>query len=710
MEAGRGRWTTPGICAALAVMVFVTFGRTVGNGFVNYDDNLYVYDNTAVSRGLSWQGLRWALTHFVCGNWHPLTMLSHMLDCQVYGLWAGGHHLTSVLIHAVCAVLLFLTLREMTGEQWRSAFVAALFAIHPLRVESVAWISERKDVLSGVFFMLTLWAYTRYVRERSVARYLAIGLWLSLGLMSKPMLVTAPFLLLLLDYWPLARLRQPGDLPRLILEKIPLIMLAAAACVMTLLAQRTAMQTFASVPLGVRIGNAAVASVVYLGKFIVPARLAAMYPIPIGGWAAWAVMDAMLLMAGLTTGVIALRRRAPALFVGWLWYLGMLVPVLGILQVGNQAYADRYTYLPEIGLCLAGTWVAADWARDRGIHRMVLPLVAAAWLGVLMTASYRETGYWRDSFALWTHTLADTEDNSVARTNLGALLMDEGRVEEAIAEAQEAVRINPENSEAHGNLGNAYLQQGRYAEAAAEYRAAILIRPGFTNFHNYLGYALFQQGLVMEATAEYREALRCDPENAEAHANLANALLKQGLAGEAIPEYREALRLNPRNAPARGNLGTILLQQGRVADAIAEFREASRSDPAAPWAHNNLALALFGQGDGAEGIAEARRALALQPADASIQCNLAWMLATAPQTALRDGPEALRLALEATKANGKNPSMLRVLAAAYAQQGQFSQALSTARKALTIAQNGSDTSLVNRLRAEIARYMANHSL
>ena len=383
-------WSTFGLGALMVVLIWVVFGQTLKHQFINYDDDVYVYENPVVIHGLTWSGVKWAFTHTVSANWHPVTMMSHMLDCQLYGLWAGGHHLTNVFLHILTAVLLFLVLVEMTGASWRSAFVATVFAIHPLRVESVAWVAERKDLLSGFFFMLTLWAYVRYVRRPfSTVRYLWVLLLFTLGLMAKPMIVTLPFILLLLDYWPLNRFNPTNGandiaertLPlgsftvprRLVIEKIPLLILAVAACAVTVMTQSefiaplsqplqigTVSASVTPLSISVRMGNAAASYLIYLGQTVWPARLAAFYSYSTNSRPLGEVAMAFILLAAISAGAFFQRRRRPYFLIGWLWYLGMLVPVIGFVQVGMQGHADRYTYLPQIGLCLALTWTGAE--------------------------------------------------------------------------------------------------------------------------------------------------------------------------------------------------------------------------------------------------------------------------------------------------------------------------------------------------------------
>lgn len=415
----RCNLTAAVICIALAALTWAVFGRTVGHEFVDYDDPSYVTAEPNVTRGLSWQGVIWAFTKTHSGNWHPVTTLTHMLDCHVYGVNAAGHHRSNLVLHTAAVVFLFLTLRQITGAPWRSAFVAAVFAIHPLRVESVAWVAERKDVLSGVFFALTLAAYSRYVRKRSVASYLVLALVFALGLMSKGTLVTLPFLLLLLDDWPL---RRGIGIVRLIPEKIPLLVMSAATCVVTYMVQTETMNSVEKLPLLARLSNACVSIVAYTGQMFWPANLSVFYPHAGDQLPLWQGGAAAALIVLITLAIVAIPRVPAYVPIGWLWYLGMLVPMIGIVQVGLQARADRYTYLPQIGLYVLIAWGIADLTRRWRFQAQVVGAGGAAIIGLLAWAAVAQSGHWRNSESLWRRALAVTPNNAVAHTNLGNLL------------------------------------------------------------------------------------------------------------------------------------------------------------------------------------------------------------------------------------------------------------------------------------------------
>jgi tetratricopeptide (TPR) repeat protein len=579
------------VCGLLLLAVGLVFGQTIDHGFVDYDDHLYVNKNPHVCGGLTPQGIVWAFTQSCEANWHPLTWISLMLDYQVYGLSAGGYHLTNVLLHAATAVLLFLVLQQMTGRFWPSALATALFAVHPLRVESVAWVTERKDVLCGLLFMLTLGAYLNYVRHPfSVARYLVVLVFFALGLMAKPMLVTLPLLLLLLDYWPLERtavaarentavfggrrLSRLSPSVRLVVEKIPLFVLAGLSCVLTVWAQGQAIMSVEYLPWGWRIGNAVVSYVDYLGQFFWPAGLAVFYPHPGVLLPIEKLVVAAVVLAGVSAGTLACWRRCPYLLVGWLWYLGMLVPVIGLLQAGSQAMADRYTYLPQIGLCLALAWAAADVCRPGPYRRWVGSGASTLLLVVLAGCAWRQTSFWRESETLWNHALACTTGNYLAHFSLGSILSGQHRSQEAMAHYRQATEINPNYAEAHTAIGVVSFNAGRPDEALDHLRTALQIKPNYALAHYNLGIVFAARGQLDEAMRQYRAALEIKSDDAGALYGLGLALQACGRVGEAITQFQQSVAIRADHAEAQYHLGLALQSQGEFDEAVAHYRKA----------------------------------------------------------------------------------------------------------------------------------------
>jgi protein O-mannosyl-transferase len=589
-------WRSPTVWAVCCFLVFAVafvFAQTLGHEFINYDDNIYVYENPRVAHGFESGWLTWAVTSNQCNNWHPLTWLSHTLDAQLFGVhpglepWkgpeAGLHHLTSLLLHAAAAVALFLVLRRMTGDLWCSALAAAVFAIHPLRVESVAWVAERKDVLSGLIFMLTLGAYAGYVRRSfSWARYLTVVGCFALGLTAKPMLVTLPFALLLLDYWPLRRMSFTPSaedavsaavpLGRLIVEKIPLFVLSAASCVVTIWAQGSAIQPLDLLPIDARIGNAAVSYVAYLGQMFYPADLAVIYPSRGTSLAAWQVAGAFALLAAITGVVVVLRRKCPYLLVGWLWYLGMLVPAIGLVQVGSQAMADRYTYLPQIGLYVAIAWGVAQLTRSWPHRVFACGAVSAIVMAALLLAARVQASYWLNSETLYTHALACNPRNVIVLSNLGIDLVNRGYVNKGIEQYETAIAIDPNGSMLYLNLGKALLMQRRYAEAVERSKQALAIDPRCADALFNLGESLRLSGNYDAAIAHFERSLELKPNRADAYVNLGAAYGQKGMVPQAIEQFRKALAIEPEKAEAHRNLGVALLDADRVNEALAEFR------------------------------------------------------------------------------------------------------------------------------------------
>jgi tetratricopeptide (TPR) repeat protein len=531
------------IYLALLLATFAVYAQVRDFDFVNYDDVDYTTGNPNVRQGITVQGLEWALTSRDTGNWVPLTWVSHMLDCEFFGQDSGWHHLHNVLLHALAAVMLCIFLERATGTRWRSALAAFLFALHPLHVQSVAWVAERKDVLNACFWFLTLWLYVRYAERPGTGRYLAVALGFCLGSMAKPMMVTLPFVLLLLDYWPLARLGQRGR--KAIWEKLPLLGLAGAAAAIAYLAQKHA-ESVNLVPLQARLANAIHSYTLYILQTFWPARLAVFYPYPRDfAFAFLPLLAEGVLLAVVTTGVIVLRRRAPYLLIGWGWFVVTLVPVIGLVQVGDQAHADRYMYIPMVGLLVMLIWGAAEILEKLRAKTLAIPLAAAACLASAVL-SWFQIGYWRNSETLFRRALAVTNDNKVANNNLGSYLMDSGRVSEALPYFETAVRIDPESAISRVDLGTALGQMGRLPEAIAQLQIAVRLSPDALKPHSDLGTALAIAGRLPEAAAEFESALRIDPNDALVQNNLGLAL--SGIPGrlpDALRHLEEADRLSP---------------------------------------------------------------------------------------------------------------------------------------------------------------------
>lgn len=634
------------ICVVLAVLVWIVFGQTLKHDFINYDDGDYVNANPRIMNGVTLAGIGWAFTHVHSANWHPLTTISHMLDCQLYGLQAWGHHLTNVLLHTAATIFCFMALWELTRARWPSAFVAAVFAIHPLHVESVAWIAERKDVLSGLFFMLTLWAYARYVRGSSPSsgRYASAIVFFGLGLMCKPTLVTTPFVLLLLDYWPLRRFGLPSqtdaadsqddDVPSagllpvkrfrdLLIEKIPFFALSAASCLATVLAQGKAVATIRQFTFEARITNAMVSYVSYVAQMFWPVRLSLFYPYPEGGIAMTQVLAAALGLAIVSVVFFIWRSRSPFLWTGWLWFLGMLIPMIGLVQVGSQARADRYTYLAQVGLYILVTWSVLELLSNwRSGGRRALAVLAVLIVTALTASSYVQTSFWRNSETIWRESLANTYNNYAAHSNLGNALMAQERLDEAVVQFQQALAIYPDYPDAINNLGSALLKREQLDEAVVQFRRVLVLDADHLAANNNLGNALMKKGQLDEAALLFRKAIAIDPDCSEAHTNLGYVLASKGNYSDAIASYRAAVRIRSNYAIAHNNLAVSLTSVGNKDEAIEQFNEALRLDGSYQDAHCNVASLLLGIGRRDEAIAHLREALRLKPDDQQVQAQL----------------------------------------------------------------------------------------
>ena len=625
------------VCLALVVITLATFFGVRRFDFTNYDDPEYVTANPQVTRGLSWDGIQWAFTTFHFSNWHPATWLSHMADCELFGLDAGAHHVVSLILHLLNTALVFLLLWRLTGEVWPAAFVAALFGWHPQHVESVAWIAERKDLLSAFFGLLAMHAYAGWTQDHRCAQFALMTAMFVLGLMAKPMLVTLPFVLLLFDFWPLGRIKGAGTpataqarpFSRLLAEKSLLFAATLAACVVTLAAQRgEALRSVQEITLGSRFANALVSYATYLMKAFWPTDLAVFYPLRqqvpmVEG------LFALLALGGISVAVWKLRAGRPYLLVGWFWFLGMLVPVIGLVQVGGQARADRYTYLPLIGIFIMLAWGGRDVVRAFRIPVKVAAVVVAVPLIALAFLTRLQVEYWRNSESLFRHALEVMPENAVAHSNLGSFFEQAGRREEAEAHYREALRIDPGSAQAHNNLANVLDATGRFAEAVPHYEEAIRLRPRESIPRNHFGMALAGQGRFEEALSNYATAMALAPHDAQPHYLSGVALLKQGQTARAIESFRAALRLDPNHAKALDRLARVL---------------ACATDPR-----------------------------------------------------VRNGAEAIRLATRAAELTGwQQPAVLETLAAAHAEAGQFEDAVKVLQAAIDLLnQNGATAEALN---------------
>jgi protein O-mannosyl-transferase len=617
----------------LVVITFLVYWQVLDHGFLNFDDTRYVTENAHIKKGFSPEGVTWAFTQSYASNWHPVTWLSHMFDFEFYGLNPTGHHLTNLLFHIANTLLLFGVLLKMTGAIWRSGLVAILFALHPLNVETVAWIAERKNVLSTFFWFLTLWTYVRFVEKKNIANYLLVALFLILGLMSKPMLVTLPFVLLLLDFWPLKRWATHGKMTlktetlfKLILEKIPLFILVIAASITTYIVQKggDAVRSSEFSSFYSRIANALVSYLAYLGKMLWPQGLSVFYPHPGNTLPVWKTMICALVLVGITIWVVRGVQRAPYLTVGWFWYLGTLVPVIGFVQVGEQAMADRYMYIPLIGIFITIAWGLPEWMKN--INQKLLPVMAGIIIPLLVALTWNQVSYWKNSITLFKHAINVTENPSpsfvVAYNNLGHALVTEHRYEEAVIQFRQAIKINPYYSKAHNNLGRALNELDKHNEAIEHFQQAISLEANYAEAYNNLANALGQKGKREESIVYYKEAIRFKRDYAEAHFNLGVTLGQLSRIEEAITQYQRALKINPGFILAHNNLAGMLGQRGDLRGALEHYRKAITLDPGFAKAHNNLGSTLAQQGKLKESMTHFEKAIKIDPGYTDARKNL----------------------------------------------------------------------------------------
>jgi len=556
------------ICIFLAVSTFAVYSQVQDHEFINYDDDKYVTNNEYVKAGFTRDSVGWALTTSYNSNWHPMTWLSHMLDAQLFGPNSKGHHLTNLLFHIANVLLLFLVLLRMTGALWQSGFVAALFALHPLNVESVAWVAERKNVLSTFFWLLTMWAYIRYAQKTNLKRYSLVILFFAMGLMSKPMLVTLPFVLLLLDYWPLRRLQSDRRtaISRLVYEKIPLLVLVAGSVVTTLTVQKMggALGSLNAFPIQERVINALVSYWLYLQKMIWPGGLAIFYAHPENTLSVWKGLATAALLALVTTAAIRLARRAPYFAVGWFWYLGTLIPVIQLVQTGSIAMADRYAYVPLIGIFIIIAWGLPELLAKWRLRSRILTIAAGIWISTLMLMTWNQVSHWKNSITIFSHAIEVTDieypDFLLAHNNLANALLAEGRTGKAISHYKMAINLMPDYAVNHNHLANALFAEQKTEEAISHYKTAVKLLPDYATAHYNLGFALMKEKKTGEAIFHFKMAIQLEPNNTNAHSNLGNALLAEQKTKEAISHYKIAINLKPDNPLVLQNFKMALLR------------------------------------------------------------------------------------------------------------------------------------------------------
>jgi tetratricopeptide (TPR) repeat protein len=638
------------ICLFLSASIIAVYYQSTCHNFVNYDDESYVTENPNVNKGLSLYGIKWAFTTGHAANWHPLTWLSHMLDSELYGLNPMGHHWTNIQLHIVNAILLFLFLNWTTKAFWRSCLVASLFALHPLHVESVAWVSERKDVLSAFFWILSLWAYAGYVQYAKKTYYLFLVIFFTLGLMSKPMIVTLPFTLLLLDFWPLARFQSIilerkinvfRVLASLVWEKIPLFAFSAISCFITFFVQKYggAVASIEAIPFKLRVANAFISYVRYIGKMVWPLNLSVFYPQQ--QWPTVQVLASGILLVGLSFVVIRASRSFPYLFTGWFWYLGTLIPVIGLVQVGSQSMADRYTYIPLIGLFVIISWGMSDISTKWQAQRTAVAVFSSIIIIFYMTCTWFQIGYWQNGITLFQH----------------------------------GVKMAPDNSIVHCELAHAMHQHGKFDEAIVHFTKAIEINPKFGIAHNNLGVTLARKGDFKAAVHHHLEALKINPKNPKAHNNLGNVLAQQGNVKDAIDHYKKAIDMDPSYAGAYYNLGKIFANQEKFGSAIHFYQRTLHYSP-------NMTQALY---------------------------NLSWILSTCKDEKYRNGKQAVKLAERLCKITQDNQALaFDVLAAAYAETKKFDKAVLMAQTALELGLQHGPRDLALDLKARPQLYSTGH--
>jgi tetratricopeptide (TPR) repeat protein len=680
MDKMPARYQTHLIAISLALVTFAVFGQVLHSGFVYFDDPEYVTENSHIQNVPVLQTIKWAFTTGCAANWHPLTWLSHTLDCKLFGLNPAGHHLTNLLLHIANTLLLFAVLKAMTGALWRSAFAAALFALHPLHVESVAWVSERKDILSTLFWFLTMAAYVHYTRNPNARSYLLTLVLFALGLMAKPMLVTLPFVLLLLDYWPLNRLENNNRgqiyppyswrIYRLVYEKIPFFVLSAVSSVITCLVQQHAMTNIEVFPLKWRIANAVVSYARYIEKMFLPRKLAVLYPLAGNLPKVWVVAAAVIFLLVISILVIRLSPRRKYLLIGWLWFVGTLVPVIGLVQVGMQAMADRYAYVPLTGLFIVVSWGVADITTTWRRRKILLTIAAIIVLLALSICTNLQLRYWHNTMSLFGRAAAVTNYNYTAYNNLGYTFVEQKKFEQAISYYKKAISIKPDYAEACSNLGAAYGELGRYDEAIEVLQRSLRLKPNYAKAYYNLGIVYSSSGRWQQAIEAYGNSLKIDPSNAEAYNKLGAACANLQLSEQAVEAYQKALQINPSLATVRNNLAVLLLEQNKIDEAIGHLHQAVQTEPNYADAYNNLGIAFGKLGRSQEEIEAYRQAVKIKQDYADALYNLGVSYSN-----LRRYAEAIEVFKQTVKVNPDDAWAHFGLGSAYLKVGESDSAM-----------------------------------
>lgn len=677
------------ICLTLFVGSVALYWQVTAYGYVNFDDPEYVANNVFVKQGISKETIAWAFQTTTTANWHPLTWISYFLDAHFFGSTPGVHHLINLLFHATNVVLLFIIFRRMTAETWPSAIISALFALHPLHVESVVWISERKDVLSTLFWMLTIWCYAGYSTHKDIKRYLAALIFFSLGLMAKPMLVTLPCILLLLDYWPLHRLSffpektdptktSLSSIFLLIREKIPFFAITIASSVVTFMVQKSAgaVKSLDFIPLSLRLANALNSYIGYLKKIIWPYPLAVFYPYP-SYYPWWKTIGSLLLLIAISYVAFYNMKRHPYLLVGWLWYVGSLIPVIGIIQVGSQAMADRYTYVPAIGIFLAFVWAGNELFQKWHVNKAAVVTATLLVFAALSAVTWVQKTYWKDSITLFRHAIAVTTDNYLAHSNLASTYAQSREFDKAIWHYLEALRAKPDYAMAHNNLGLALDHKGLHADAVQQYSEALRLKPDYAEAYNNLGSALAKQGNWNEAIKNYRKAIELRPHYAEAHNNLATVLVRQGRMAEAIFHYYKAVDSDPYFETAIIQLALALFQQGRIDEAVLSLENGLKRLPNSADLNTQLGMLHQVTGDLDGAIAFYRKAISLQPDHGAALDNLAAALSHK-----KEFEKALIISKKLVNLFPDRPETYYNVACMYAQQQKIEESIEWLGKAI----------------------------